>query len=315
MANEFIDSTQVVSQALGVLERDTVLANLVWKDVPGDFRGRTNDTISLRLPAYTTARTRTLRAASGITIDELDETKVDVTLDTHVYKAIRVTDEEMTLDISDFGAQVTGPAISSVGREIDESLAAEMEGATYAVEVPLTEADPYLGLVDARIALNNANVPASMRFLAVGSSVEAAILKSDRLSKFDNSGSDSALRESTIGRIAGMTAVSVPGLDPHTAIAAHKTAFTLSLVAPIVPDGASWGTRQTYNGMSLRVLRDYLPDDTAGPSDRLLADTFMGTGVVGDRGTIGTSGRFNPTVDGTDAAIFVRAVKLNLPLS
>jgi hypothetical protein len=187
-----------------------------------------------------------------------------------------------------------------------------MAAADPEVEVALDEDDPYIGLVDARIALNNHNVPPSQRFLAVGSNVEAAILKSDRLSKFDQSGSSDALREAIIGRIAGFTAMSVPGLDPDIAIAAHKTAFVLALVAPVVPQGAAWGETRSYRGMSLRVLRDYDPAGSNGPVDRLLTDTFMGTGIVEDRGTIDGDGKFVPSEDGDDEPIFIRAVKLSL---
>lgn len=313
MANSYVKAEQVVSGMLGVLERDTVLAQFTWRDPRlSDFKNTKDDTITLRVPAYTTARTRALRAASGITLDELDETAVDVTLDTHVYKAIRVTDENMTLDITDFGEQVTAPAMGSVVRKIDDAIATEMVNADPEVTVSLDEDDPYLGLVDARIGLNNANVPMSDRFLAVGSNVEAALLKSDRLSKFDQSGSSEALREAVIGRMAGFTVVSNNALDPDIAIAAHKTAFVTALVAPVVPAGAAWGETRSYRGFSLRVLRDYLPTDTAGPADRLLTDTFLGTGVTMDRGTIDENGKFQPTVDGSDDPILVRAVKLTL---
>jgi hypothetical protein len=308
-----VKAEQVVAQMLGVLERDTVLANLVWRGVPDSaFKGAKNDTVSLRVPAYTSARTRTLRSGTQIVVDDLDETKVDITLDTHVYKAIGVSDEEMTLDIVNFGEQVTAPAMSSVVRKIDDQLATEMDLAAPEVWVDFNEADPWTGLIDARIALNNANVPPSDRFLALGSNIEAALLKSDRLSQVQLSGSADALREATIGRIAGFTAVSVPGLNPDVAIAAHRTAFALSLVAPIVPQGAAWGTTQTYRGMSLRVLRDYDPTGSGGPVDRLLTDTFMGTGTVADRGTIDADGKFQPSEDGTDDPILVRAVKLTL---
>lgn len=315
MANSFIKAEQVAAQMLGVLERELVLANLVWKDPIPSFKGAKNDTVSIRLPAYTSARTRVMRSNTALTVDELDETKVDVVLDTHVYKAIGVTDEEMTLDIVDFGQQITAPAMNSVVRKVDDSLAAEMEDATYAVTETLDEDDPYLGILGARIDLNNANVPASQRFLAVGSNVELALLSSDRLSKFESTGdsANAALREATIGRIAGFTAVSVPGLDPDVAIAAHRTAFVLSLVAPVVPGGASWGETRSHQGMSLRVLRDYDPTPAAGgpPKDRLLTDTFMGTGVTQDRGEF-VDGRFEPTEDGSDSPILVRAVKLTL---
>lgn len=314
MANSFVKAEQVVAGMLGVLERDTVLANLVWKDPVPSFRGAKDDTVSIRLPAYTSARTRTMRSSTALTVDELDETKVDVVLGTHVYKAIGVTDEEMTLDIVDFGQQIIAPAMTSVVRKVDDSLAAELSNATYEVEETLDEEDPYLGILAARIDLNNANVPLAGRFLAVGSNVELALLGSDRLSKVDQAGDNSALREATIGRIAGFTAVSVPGLDPDIAVAAHKTAFVLSLAAPVVPGGATWGETRTYKGMSLRVLRDYDPTPAAGgpPKDRLLVDTFMGTGVTEDCGAIGEDGRFVPSEDGEDEPILVRAVKCTL---
>lgn len=316
MANAFIKAEQVVSQMLGVLERELVLGNLVWKDPVPSFKGAKNDTVSLRLPAYMNARTRVMRSSTALTVDELDETKVDVTLDTHVYKAIGVSDEEMTLDIVDFGQQITNPAMSSVTRKVEDALAVEMSGATYEVEETLDEDDPYLGILAARIDLNKANIPTSGRFLAVGSDVELALLSSDRLARFDSTGdtNNSALRDAIIGRIAGFTAVSVPGLDPEIAIASHKTAFVLSLVAPDVPTGAKWGEKRSYKGMSLRVLQDYDPTPAAGgpPKDRLLTDTFMGTSVVEDRGDLDEDGRFVPSEDGTDDPILVRAVKCTL---
>lgn len=316
MANSFIKAEQVSAQMLGVLERELVLGNLAWRDPVPSFRGAKNDTVSIRVPAYTNARTRTMRSNTALTIDELDETKVDVTLDTHVYKAIGVTDEEMTLDIVDFGQQITAPAMSAVTRKVDDALAAELDGATYAVTENLDEEDPWVGILAAKLDLDRASVPFGGRFLAVGSNVEQALLSSDRLSRFDSTGDggNSALREAQIGRIAGFTAVSVPGLDPDIAVAAHRTAFVLSLVAPVVPSGATWGETRTYKGMSLRVLRDYDPTPAAGgpPKDRLLTDTFMGTGVTQDRGTIDGDGRFVPTEDGQDSPILVRAVKLEL---
>lgn len=311
MANTFIKAEQVVRQALGVLERDTVLAQFAWRDYANadQFRGAKNDTVTLRVPAYTEARTRTMRSTTAITIDELDETSVDVTLDTHVYKAVRITDEEMTLDIDDFGEQVNAPVMSSVVRKVDDLVGAEMAGATPEVTIDLDNySDPYQALVAARKALNLHNVPADRRFLAVGADVEEIILNSDHLSKFDMSGSSEAFREAIIGRIAGFTAVTAIGLDPATAIAAHRTAFPMALIAPDVPGGASWGMKQTWRGMQLRAIRDYLPDGATGPADRFMADTFMGMGTTLDKGTINEAGRFVP--DEAESGILVRAVKL-----
>jgi hypothetical protein len=315
VANEFIKPEVVIAQMLGVLERDTVLAQFTWRDLQASrFRGAKDDTVSLKVPAFTSARTRVMRSGTPITIDSLTETKVDVTLDTHVYKAVAVSDEELTLDIDNFGEQVTAPVMGSVVRKVDDTIGATMADAAddAEVSVDLDPDDPYVGLVDARLALNNASVPASGRFLAVGSNVEGALLKSDRLAKFDQSGSSDALREAVIGRIAGFTAVTAIGLDPDLAIAAHMTAFPLALIAPVVPVGAAWGAQQTYRGLQLRTLRDYLPDGDNGPADRLLADTFMGVGVTKDRGTMDGDGRFVPSTTGDDAPILVRVVACEL---
>lgn len=318
MANAFVKAEQVAAQMLGILERDSVLLQFAWRDprIDAGVVGAKDDTITMSVPAYMTARTRVMRSGTPIIVDALTETKVDVKLDTHVYKAIGVSDEEMTLDIKDFGEQVTAPAMGSVVRKVDDVVGTEMANATPEVTISLDEDDPYLGLVDARTALNLHSVPPSQRFLAVGPLVESAILKSDRLSKFDQSGSSDAMREAVIGRIAGFTAFSALGLEPDVAIAAHKSAFPVALVAPNVPMGASWGEKRTYRGLNLRTLRDYDPTHEDGPIDRLLTDTFMGTGVTLDRGTIdGDTGRFEPSEDGTDDPILVRAVKLTLGAS
>lgn len=312
MANEFIKATKVVRTALGVLEREITLPALVWRDAGGSFAGVQGDTISLRVPAYVNARTRVLRGGTPITVDNLDETKVDITLDTDIYKALSVSDEEMTLDIVDFGVQVIEPAMHAVARGVEDNLADTMQGATYEVEIDLAGDDPYLGIVDARIALNNAFVPTGNRFLAVGSEVEAALLKSSRLSNYINSGDATALREAIIGRIAGFLVVSHPALDPDMAIAAHQTAFVLSMQAPIVPNGVTWGESQSFDGLGMRIIRDY---DFLNVKDRLLADVFVGSNVVEDRGTIDDNGKFVPTEDGTDDPIFVRAVKCTIGAS
>jgi hypothetical protein len=168
VANAFIKAQRVVTTALGMLEREITLPALVWRDAAGSFVGAANDTISIRIPSYATARTRALRGGRPITLDNLDETKVDVTLNTDVYKAVAVTDEEMTLDIADFGVQVLTPIVHAVARGVEDSLESTMTSATYETNVTLNASDPYLGIVEARKALNDSFVPMSDRFLAIG---------------------------------------------------------------------------------------------------------------------------------------------------
>lgn len=182
MANAFLKAAQIARQAIGLLQRETVLPRLVWADAIDDWRGALNDTVSIRVPAYLTARTRAMRSGAALTADDLAETKVDVTLDTHIYEYLRIMDEELTLDITNFGAQVTQPAVQAVARGLEDALVSEISGATYpaARTIEVDNTNPYDSIVDARKALSDANVPFAQRVLVVGSQIEARLLKSDQ---------------------------------------------------------------------------------------------------------------------------------------
>ncbi len=288
MANTFQKGTRIVGQALCMLEREIILPALVWRDAGGAFQGVAGDTISLRVPARTQARTRVLRGARPttsegagiITLDELSETKVDVTLDTAVYSAVPITDEELSMDIENFGMQIAEPQMRAVAEGIENAVAAEMTAATYATTITLDTTNPYNSVVDARIALNKANVPMSERVLVVGADMEGIFLKSAELHQADKAGSDSALRDATIGRLAGFNQVVVSNALPsNVGFAFHKTAFVLGMRAPVVPDGATYGASQSAFGLAMRWIRDY---DFRNVQDRSLFDTYIGTSIVAD---------------------------------
>jgi len=312
MSNNFILAEKVIFAALGLLERQITLPALVWTDAFANWEGNRNDTITLRVPAYQVARSRALRGGAAITIDDNDETSVNVTLSTEVYKAIAVTDAEMTLDIADFGMQILDPAVHSVARGLEDLIASTMSSATYETALTIDPTDPYASLVRARNALNKANVPFGERFLAVGSNVEENILLSSRFSKYDGAGqiAETALAEATVGRIAGFQVVTHQALDPDTAIAGHKTAFAMPMRTPVVPNGVTWGASASFAGLAMRAIRDY---DFANTRDRLLVNAFAGCSPVTDVGTIDAHGRFVPDPTGAATPIFVRAVKMTQP--
>ena len=316
MANSFLKAEKIANFSLGVLEREIVLPALVWRDAGGSFRGAAGDTITIRVPARTTARTRSLRGArqynatvSGtdvagagiITMDELTETSVDVTLDTAAYSAVPITDEELTLDIQDFGRQVAEPQVRAIAEAIEDAVAAEMTGATYKHTISVDDPGKiYDKLVDAWTTLNKENVPTSERRLVVGADFEGVLLKSDDLHRVDRSGSDSALRDANIGRIAGFPEVVVSNALPsNVAFAFHRTAYVLNLQAPAVPEGATYGASRSAYGLAMRWIRDY---DFRNVQDRSLFDVYFGTNHVAD----------GAPEEGSSDPSFVRAVKLEL---
>ena len=249
------------------------------------------------------ARSRTLRAGTPITIDDLAETKVDVTLDTDVYKAIGVTDEEMTLDIDDFGVQVLNPMVSAVARGVEDKLAATIVAAPFATTIEVDNTDPFVSILDARAALNKANVPAMGRTLLIGADLERKLLGSTRFTAqiSGDTVAESALRDATVGaNIAGFRVVTSNAIDPDEGVAFHQTAFALATRAPVVPDGATWGQSTSFAGLAMRVLKDY---DFLNVRDRVLADLFIGSDYVPDYGAIDSEGRFTPDPLGSGSAL------------
>jgi hypothetical protein len=288
VANTILKPSVIARTALGLLEREIILPGLVWTDAVADFAGAEGDTVTIRVPARTTARTRALRvtrptASEGegiITMDSLAQTSVDVTIDTDIYNAIPITDEEMTFDIEDFGRDILQPQVRAVAEGLENMLAAEMVGATYATTLTLDTTDPYNTMVDGRVALNKANVPMANRIAVVGADMEGVILKSKHLSEVDKSGSDSALRDAIIGRMAGFGNVYVSNaLPPDEGYLFHRTAFVLGMRAPVVPRGATYGQSQRFQNLALRWLMDY---DGRNQQDRSFVNVYAGTAIVAD---------------------------------
>jgi len=282
VANTFLRGDVIAAQALGLLQRQIVLPGLINSRPIGEFAGDQDDTVTVRIPAVLTARDYEWRTRTApITVDDVTETSIPVVLDTHIYHAAAITDEQMQLDIRDFGSQVLQPQVRAVAEAMENKIAAGMAAGTYA-----TTLTPTLGTdkprdiaVDARTALNNENVPMEGRVLVVGADIEADFLKDDHLTMVDQAGTGSALREAVIGRLMGFTIVSSNAIAADLAYAFHPSAFTHVLAAPAVPAGVVTGERRAYEGLAMRWIRDY---DTLYLRDRSVLSAFWGFSAIED---------------------------------
>lgn len=324
----YLKAEKVVATGLGLLVRQITLPQLVWRDAAiGDATMAKNDTVSIRLPAYAPARTRVLRGGRPLTVDELFENKVDVTLDTDVYKRVNIDDEHLTLDIADFGAQVLNPIMGGIVEQLEQEVADVITGATYAQTLTHTAGtdDPYGTVVAARARLNGAFVPFAGRAIVTGSDFESELLTSDKFVNASASGSTNTLREAQIGRVAGFDVYSSPALPPDEAYAFHRTAYAMVQRAPVVPDGAPWGAVQSYQGLAIRAARVFDPNNVR---DQFVANSYVGADAVTDTGRFdadpAAGGRFTPVEDPAnpvtgqtnawenDVARVVRAVKITV---
>lgn len=300
MAHSFLKPTVVVDTAIKLLQREIVLPQLVWLNGIGDFAGKFEDTITIRVPARTVAHRRAFRgtgAARNLVTEDLTENAIPVTLDHDVYHAVALTDEELTFDINDFAGQVLNRQIRAVAEDLENGLVDTIAGANYAQNdmiVHATASTLWDSVVDARRKLNDKYIDRSGRVLVVGSAVEAALLKDDTFARYDSTGDspNSALRDATIGQVAGLNVIVSDALAHGDAYMFHPTAFIMATRPPAAPRGANFTSSASAAGLAIRWLMDY---DYSATTDRSLVDTFVGYQAVVD------------PVDG-----FVRACKIRL---
>lgn len=279
MPSTFLKGSQIAAQALGLLERELMLPMLITRYGKADFAGQANDTITIRIPAVTVARDYEWRTRTApIVLDDLTERSITVKLDKHPYSAVPVTDEQLTLDITNFGEQVTAPQVRAVAEKLEGYAVTAMTSAAYGTAQIVTAVSNGDGaafgvLVDARKILNKNNVPMTGRAVVVGADVDALFLKDKQLNRVDQSGSDGALRDASLGRLAGFDVYVSNSIPAGDAYAFHKSAFSLATVAPDVPAGAAAGAGFEKFGLAMRWIRDY---DVNFARDRSFVSAFAG---------------------------------------
>lgn len=272
-----LTSTGVANLSVGLLSRSIVLPNTVTRVTRADFPAGSGGVVTLRVPSPGAARTQASPGAT-ITYDDVTEVGVNVTL-SHLYNAKRVTDQELSYSLVDFGAQVASVQVDAVARGAEDLVAGAMNAlaseATFALAA--SEANTVAVLLAARQALSAANVPAGDRFLAVSPEIATRLLSMEGLRDAGRAGDAGALRDATIGNVFGFTVVESNALTAGTAVAYHRTGFAFANVLPATPRGANDTATANFGGVALRHLFQYQPDIL---SDASVVSTFAGAATV-----------------------------------
>lgn len=283
-----LTSQGISGVAIELLTRDLVLPRSATRIPGGEFAGANGDTITVRVPQPGSARTQATPGAT-ITYDDVSEVAVDVTL-SHLYHAKRITDEELSLNLEDFSRQVTRVQVSAVATGAEEALATAMNdlAADASFALAASDDDTIAKILAAREALGENNAPAGDRWLAVSPEIATRLLSVDMFTKANESGSTSALRDATLGRIFGFTVVESNALDDGTAVAYHRSGFVFANRVPVRPRGAVDSATATAGGIGLRHIFQYQPDIL---SDASVVSTFAGAAAVWEDGATATDNK------------------------
>jgi hypothetical protein len=279
VANTFLTAKQISTLAVALLNRTLVLPNTVSK-IPGtEYAGPNGGTVTVMVPTPLAAREQATPGAQ-ITWDDVTETAVDVTVK-HLYSAVKVTDEQLTMSLADYGRQVLMNQITAVATKAEDQIVAAMNlvAAEDSFAASASDADTIAVILGARQALSAANVPPGDRYLAVSPEIASRILTMENLIRADASGSSNALREATIGRVLGFEVVEANALTAGTAVAYHRSGFTWANFPPAgvsSSEGVDIATT-TAGGVSVRQAIQWLPDFLSKGS---VVQTFAGAKLV-----------------------------------
>ncbi len=141
----------------------------------------------------------------GITLQEVEEDTIPLTLDEIANVSVAVTDEEMTLEIADFQTQILTPAAEAVAQKIDGELGEALTEAAISEGQMASRGSDRANSVfrEARAIVSRNKLPISERYAVLSPEATSEALGDELLIAVDKSGSTDGLRNAILGRLLG----------------------------------------------------------------------------------------------------------------
>ena len=279
MANKLITQQvgPVCSQALGLLHTQAILPNLLRRDCSVSGSLAVGDTVNIR--KHATLTVNQFDRAAGITLQDVVESSIPVKIDTVYDVSVALTSEQLTLDLTSFGDQVTLPATIAIAEAMERKAVALLGSAPGAVH-DIIKATPVQSVIDAVAVLNQNMVPLGDRHLVVGTTVAALLKQSENLLRVDASGSTGALRDATIGRIAGATVYENPYVAADEGFLFSGSDAAVFITRAMDTMGTNQASSQTFEGVALRTVVDY---DITKKQTIASFDTLTGAKILDEK--------------------------------
>jgi len=262
MANAFLTSDNIARVATRLVSDDLNLAALVSRDLEAEFRPGGSNIVRVRVPGAVVAQTRSIfDTSTPLVSDEIAEQFINVTLSTHVYDNVVLSEGSLDLSIEDFTAQVLVPQARAIAAYIERVTATAMSAVPETTSIAYSATSPAKTLTAMRKQLRDNGVAEDQELIAVvGSGVYADLLEAETVTMEAG------------GKVRGFTVIESTRIPSDEIIAFVRDAFTLVVRAPEVPDGAPYGASISEGGFALRHIRSY---DGTVAADRSLVSAFV----------------------------------------
>ncbi|AWY05695.1 major capsid protein [Microbacterium phage Percival] len=276
------DAAQVAVVSAKLLAEDAYLSALVSHDFQDEFLapGTAGRPIKIKFPTILLPRERDIDdVTTSIELDAIVEAGTTLNLDKKmVYSAVPLSEADLNLNLADVSRQVIRPQAKGIAEDIEDRLATKLLSVADATGMPAYDpANPVRFYSGLRKVLRDRGIPQDSLNLVIGTGLYLDLLNAKAIQDASASGSTAALREGSVGRVAGFTVVESTRVEEFELLAFHKSSVTLVTRAPAVPSGASFGETVNEGGYSIRYMRDYDADKTV---DRSILATFVGVGIL-----------------------------------
>ena len=254
----------VANATLEYLKNNTMIARLVRRDYDNEV-AEYGDTV--RINKLTGLTVQTKAAGTDYALDQINDAKVEVTLDQHKYIAFLIEDPAKFLAKPDYQQDLMNEGIAKMAEDIDGALLAlYTDVTTNSVGSAGTDMDSD-DIVDARKKLTDSKAPQGNRYIVLSAKDAAALLKLEKFTSSNwNAENGAALVEANLGRRYGFDlfecqGVKTTGTSPVSTwnVAFHKNAFALVTRPLALPQGQ--GAPAAYyadaDGVGLRVMSSY----------------------------------------------------------
>ncbi len=214
MANQFITVKEIARQVLPRLIENLVFPNLIHKDFSEEYVTGKGSTIQVKKPVILTAKE--FNESEGTSAQDVKEESVDVTLDKLATVDVEFGAIQRATNVDDLNRLFLEPAAVALAEKINSDGLFLYKDIPYAVGTAGTTPSKLTDLANVRKMLNTNKVPVAGRVAVWDPEADANFTTIDAIVNAEKSGSTSALREGSIGRIFGLDNYMAQGVKQHS---------------------------------------------------------------------------------------------------
>lgn len=243
MANQFITVKEIARQILPRLIENLVFPNLIHKDYSQEFVNGKGATIQVKKPVILEAKE--FNEANGTSAQDVKEESVEVTLDKLATVDVEFGAIQKVTNVDDLNRLFLEPAAIALAQKINSDGLFLYKDIPYVVGTAGTTPSAITDISAVRTKLNANKVPFVNRRAIWDTEADGKFCTIDAILNAEKSGSTSALREGSIGRVMG--------LDNYMsqAVKSHTTGITAATAVKVNGAVTAGATSLAIDGTSL----------------------------------------------------------------